>query len=399
MGWRGARSVFALCSVALISSWLAGCTDAVRREDASETGLRVVPQVQLDRFGNQVEPVANPTPADPSGNGSAVCPLLSLAMAGPLSGSASSLGVDINNGMQLAIDKHNQANLGCQIQLKTFDDEGDPAKSGAIVDKILEDAFTVGLVAGPTFAGEAHAAGEAFDRAGLATATVAGLSGPRWRTSFEAVASDEVEGGAVAAYMTKTLGDHDVCVISDDGGDNAALALAVRDALGPLADASCSVVVPGDGAGFGDAIARINAVGPDAVFFSGSYGSAAPFVDQMRAGGVRAAFMSARLDPDFVGRAGAAAEGAILSCGCSPASEAFAKEYSERFGGEQPGPFSAEAYDLATIMLAGIDSGAITRPALVDFMRAYDGQGVARRYQWTVDGELVNPLIWIYEVQ
>jgi branched-chain amino acid transport system substrate-binding protein len=50
-------------------------------------------------------------------------------------------------------------------------------------------------------------------------------------------------------------------------------------------------------------------------------------------------------------------------------------------------------------MLKGIDAGKITRPDLLDFVRTYDGQGVARKYQWTDKGELTTTLIWIYKVQ
>lgn len=66
----------------------------------------------------------------------------------------------------------------------------------------------------------------------------------------------------------------------------------------------------------------------------------------------------------------------------------------------EPGTYSTEGYDLGTILLQGIDSGAITRPALLDFVRNYEGQGVARKYQWSPPtGELTNTLIWIYDVQ
>ena len=50
-------------------------------------------------------------------------------------------------------------------------------------------------------------------------------------------------------------------------------------------------------------------------------------------------------------------------------------------------------------MLKGIDSGKITRPDLLEFVRTYNGQGVGRKYQWTPTGELTSTLIWIYKVQ
>src|SRR3982074_1111050 len=68
---------------------------------------------------------------------------------------------------------------------------------------------------------------------------------------------------------------------------------------------------------------------------------------------------------------------------CSPplatAAGAFADEYKKKFNTD-PGTYSTEGYDLGTILVKGIDSGAITRPALLDFVRNYNGQGVVRKY-------------------
>jgi branched-chain amino acid transport system substrate-binding protein len=87
-----------------------------------------------------------------------------------------------------------------------------------------------------------------------------------------------------------------------------------------------------------------------------------------------------------------------LSCPCGPATGSFSDEYTKKFG-QGPGTYSTEGYDLGTIMLKGIDSGTLTRPAMLDYFRKYDGQGVARRYQWTPNGELTTTLIWMYKVQ
>ena len=79
-------------------------------------------------------------------------------------------------------------------------------------------------------------------------------------------------------------------------------------------------------------------------------------------------------------------------------SKQFAEEYTKKFG-QEPGTYSTEGYDLGTILVKGIDSGAVTRPALLDFVTKYEGQGVARKYQWNNKGELTTNLIWIYKVQ
>ena len=80
-------------------------------------------------------------------------------MAGALNGPDAALGINIKNGVQLAIDKHNAANPGCQVQLKPFDTEGDPQKATAIAPQIVDDQYTIGLV-GPAFSGETKATGD-----------------------------------------------------------------------------------------------------------------------------------------------------------------------------------------------------------------------------------------------
>src|SRR5690606_36081619 len=98
-------------------------------------------------------------------------------------------------------------------------------------------------------------------------------------------------------------------------------------------------------------------------------------------------------------QAGESSKDAILSCPCGPANAEFTEEYKANSGGAEPGTYSTEGYDLGTILLKGIDSGAITRPALLDYVKGYNGPGVARNYQWTDKGELTSSLVWIYKVQ
>ena len=130
-------------------------------------------------------------------------------MAGALNGPDAALGINIKNGVQLALDKHNAANPGCQVQLKPFDTEGDPQKATQVVPQIINDAVHLGLI-GPAFSGETKATGGIFNQAGLvaatASATNATLTQNGWKTFFRGLANDDVQGPAVAKYMTNTLG-------------------------------------------------------------------------------------------------------------------------------------------------------------------------------------------------
>ena len=145
---------------------------------------------------------------------------------------------------------------------------------------------------------------------------------------------------------------------------------------------------------------QIKGQSPDAVVFASYYTEGALLLQQLREAGYTGLFSGpdGLKDPQFIKAAGEAAKDAVLSCPCGPATGEFADQYTKAFG-QAPGTYSVEAYDAATILLKGIDSGAVTREALLDFVSAYDGQGVARKYQWTPTGELTSNLIWIYKVQ
>ncbi|MGB3484425.1 MAG: branched-chain amino acid ABC transporter substrate-binding protein [Mycobacterium sp.] len=400
---RATRSAFALSSAALLAVGLVGCNQGSPEEGSAQSDLAIVEQVQIDQNGAEVPAVEGAEPANPAGDGNAQCPPLSLAMAGALTGPDAALGINIKNGVQLAVDQHNDANPGCQVQLKTFDTEGDPQKATQIAPQIVNDAYTVGLV-GPAFSGETKATGQVFDQAGLvattASATNVTLSENGWRTFFRGLANDGVQGPSVANYLKNTLGNQKVCVVDDSTDYGLGLAQAVRETLGEVADPGCNISVKKGDKDFSTAVNQIKGVAPDSVFFSGYYAEAAPFVQQLRDGGVEATFASAdgTKDPEFVKQAGQASKDAVLACPCGPATGSFAEEYTEKFG-QEPGTYSTEGYDLGTILLKGIDAGKVTRPELLEFVRTYSAPGIARNYEWTPTGELTNTLIWIYKVQ
>jgi branched-chain amino acid transport system substrate-binding protein len=382
---------------------MGGCQQSEPGEGTTQTDLKIVEQVPIDANGRETKRPDTAAAADPAGDGKATCPRVSIAMAGALTGPDAQLGINIKNGVQLAVDKHNAANPGCQVELKTFDTEGDPQKATQIAPQIVDDASTIGLV-GPAFSGETDATGNVFNQAGLvaasASATNVTLSQKGWRTFFRGLGNDGSQGEAVANYLKNTQNAKKVCVVDDSTAYGAGLAKVMRDTLGPVADGSCNISVKKGDKDFSAAVTQVKGASPDAVFYSGYYAEAAPFVQQLRDGGVTATFVSGdgTKDPEFVKQAGASSKDAVLSCPCSPAPPAFADEYIKKFN-VPPSTYSTEGYDVGTILVKGIDSGAITRPALLDFVRTYNGPGVARQYQWTDTGELTSTVIWIYKVQ
>jgi branched-chain amino acid transport system substrate-binding protein len=401
---RTARKTGVLSSVALMVLSLTACHSLSAAQTTANTDLEIVGLSQIDANGAEAPAsAAAATPVRPAGDGKATCQPVSIALLSPLTGPDSALGGNVKDGVQLAVDQHNKANARCQVTLKSYDTEGDPEKATAVVPRIIDDASAIGVI-GPGNSGEANATGSVFDQAGLVaitpSATNATLSQHGWKTFFRGLANDGVQGPSMANYLKNTLGNKKVCVVDDSTDYGLGLAQAVRQTLGPIAAQACKIEIKRGDKDFSAAITQIKDTAPDSIFYGGYYAEAAVLIQQLRNSGITATFAAgdATNDPEFAKQAGDAAKDALLSCPCAPASGAFADSYAAAFG-QQPGTYSAESYDLATIMLLGIDSGHTTRPALLDFVRHYQGQGVARNYQWNVNGELTNTLIWMYKVR
>jgi branched-chain amino acid transport system substrate-binding protein len=388
-------------SAAVIALTAVGCHQSAASENNASYTI-----VGLSQIGNDGAPVsadASTAPANPVGDGKATCPPVSIAAVTPVTGADSSLGANVEDGARLAVDEHNAANPDCQVPLKVFDTEDDPQKATEVAPQAVDDASVIGVI-GPTFSGETKATGAIFDQAGIVAATPAAtnvtLSQNNWETFFRGLANDGVQGPSIANYLKNTVGAKKACVVDDSSDYGLGIAESVRRTLGPIADASCSIQVKKGDKDFSAAVTQVKGQSPDAIFFGGYYTEAALLVQQLRDAGVTATFAvgDGSKDPQFIKQAGQAAKDTLMGCPCAPASGPFADAYTKKWGHE-PATYSSESYDLTTILLKGIDSGHTTRRALLDFVRHYQGQGVARKYQWDSTGELTTTLIWMYKVQ
>jgi branched-chain amino acid transport system substrate-binding protein len=389
---------------------LTGCSSKSTSNDSGSSGtsgaggLSIQPVAQVDIDGKQVPKTDPAKAADPAGDGKATCaPGTTIAFAGALTGPNAALGINIVDGVKLALDQHNKANPGCKIELKQFDTEGDPQKATQVIPQIVNDKSIIGLV-GPAFSGETKATGKILSDAGLvsvtASATNATLTQNGWVTFFRGLANDDIQGPSVAKYLTGSAGYKKVCVVQDNSDYGTGLAKSITEGLGAAADPACAASIKTGDKDFSATVTKVASAKPDAVFYSGYYAEGAPLAQQLKSGGVKAVFVGPDgvNDPQFLSQAGSAAKGATLTCPCGPAPDKFAKDY-EALNGQPSGVYSVEAYDLATILAKGIDSGKVSRPDLVEYVRSYDGAGLARQYKWNPNGELTNALIWIYTVK
>ncbi|GAA3582079.1 branched-chain amino acid ABC transporter substrate-binding protein [Amycolatopsis ultiminotia] len=348
-------------------------------------------------------PSAAANAADPAGDGKAQCSPVSIAYAGTINGANAALGQNILKGAKLAVDQHNKANPGCQVKLEQFDTEGTPDKAPGIVTQIANTQNIIGVIGLP-FSGESKAAGNIFNSAGLVavspSATNPSLAQNGWKTFFRALGNDNTQGPAAAKFITDELKASKVCVIEDDSEYGTGLAASITKALG--AKATCQDKVKTKQTDFSAVVNKIKGEKPDAVFYSGYYQEAAPFAQQLNDAGVAAKFVGPDgvKDDQFVKGAGDAAATSYFTCPCVPADQftKFTDAYKAATGTD-PGTYSPEAYDVATILVKGIDAGKKDRAGLLDFVKNYDGQGITKHFKWDAHGELAATTVWTYKVE
>jgi branched-chain amino acid transport system substrate-binding protein len=335
--------------------------------------------------------------------GSAACDL-KIGFLGALTGPAAGLGVNIEKGVELAVDQYNEKNPDCQVKLVKYDSQGDATQAGPLARKAVSDPKVIGVV-GPAFSGESEAVDPTFAQGGLptitASATATDLSTKHWATFFRNLGNDASQGPAAAAYIKDTMKAKKVFVMDDATPYGKGLADTVKSKVGP-AVVGTDEVQTGQ-TDFSASVTKVTSSGADTLFYGGYYPEAGPLIKQLRNAGWKGTMVvgDGVKDPGYIKAAGkAAAEGTILTCPCLPpqlAPKAFFTDYKAKFHVD-PGTYGPEAYDAANVFLNGIKSGIKTRPDMLNYVKSYNAKGISKQVSFTSTGETKDIHIYAYKV-
>jgi branched-chain amino acid transport system substrate-binding protein len=329
-----------------------------------------------------------------------------LAIFGAFSGGNSGLVLPSRDAAKLAVEKFNAANSDCKVELVEFDTEGDPAKATPVASQVAGDQSFLGVIGGH-FSGETRATAPTYEQAGLAmvapSATATDLSTKGWKVFHRVVGNDDSQGPAAAKYMKDVWKSTKIFIVDDGTAYGQALAAKVSSTVGtPIG----SDKVQEKQTNFSSTVGKVKNSGADAVFYGGYTNEAAPFLKQLRAAGVTAKFIAGDgvNDPAFPTGAGATeSEGAVVTCPCLPSDKSkgtFQADFKAKYGAA-PGVYAAEGWDATTVFLDAFKAGKNTRKDILDFVTAYDKDGVTKRIKFDDKGEITasNLVIWAYVVK
>jgi branched-chain amino acid transport system substrate-binding protein len=337
-----------------------------------------------------------------------------IAFFGALTGSAANLGINISQGVQLAIDQYNDKNGANCITYKPFDSQGDPTKAAGVARAVIADPKILGVV-GPAFSGESANADPILNDKGIplitpsatnpVLATGGTANGTPWKVFHRAVASDADQGPAAARYISEVLKATKVFVANDQSVYGAGIASAVQSTLGSAVVDTDKTGADGTVTNFSSTVNKVKQSGATVIFYGGYYTNAGLLRKQLTAAGWTGTLVGGDgvNDPGFIKAAGsAAAEGSVFTCPCAPAAKAggsFVTDYKAKFN-QDAGTYSDVAYDATNIFLQGIAAGNTTTAKLNTYVSGVNYTGVANQYSFVANGNLdpAHVKVWAFKV-
>lgn len=360
---------------------------------------------------------APPPPPAPKAEVSKPAPeviTVKIGSASPLTGPQAHIGIDIKNGVQLAIDDLNAAGVEiggkkAKFELLAEDDEANPTKATTVAQK-LTDA-KVAAVVGHFNSGASIPASKIYSDAGIPQISP-GSTNPKYtqqgfKTTFRVVANDDQQGPTMARFAAEKLKARNVAVIDD----STAYGQGLADAFETTAKSLGIKIVAREhttdkDTDFTAILTKIKGKKADLIMFGGIDPQAGPMVKQMVQLGIKAKFIGGDgiQTPNFIKLAGKAAEGVMASIpglpkDQMPGGKAFLDKFKAKFNIEVE-LFAPMGYDAVFVFVEAMKRAGSADPAkFLPEIGKTNYQGVIGPIAFDEKGDLKNGPITIYVVK
>ncbi|WP_420819315.1 branched-chain amino acid ABC transporter substrate-binding protein [Paraburkholderia flava] len=340
--------------------------------------------------------------------------VVKIGFAAPLTGPQSNYGVDMQKGVQLAIDDFNATHPSIggkpvHFVLEPEDDQADPRTGTTVAQRLIDD--NVRGIIGHFNSGTSIPASDLYDRAGLpqiSMATSAQYTARGYKTTFRLLTSDSQAGSIMGTYVVKTLKYKRIAIIDD----RTAYGQGIADEFATAVKTAGGTVIKRDftndkALDFAAILTNLKGMNPDAVFYGGGDAQSSPMIRKMRQLGMQSAFITGEMSksPTFLKVGGTAAEGAIVYMGGlpnqkMPGFKGFEARYQARFH-EQPVTYSPYSYDGTIALLTAMKNANSTDPKVyTPFLHKTELQGVTSSdIAYDAKGDLKDAPVTIYKVQ
>ncbi len=294
--------------------------------------------------------------------------VIRIGAAGPMTGDQSKMGIDLRNGVELAVAEWNEkgALLGKKILVVPGDDQADPKQAVSIANKFINQK--VNAVVGHWNSNCSINASTYYNAANIVSISPASTN-PRltqqgYKTVFRVCGTDDQQGGVAAEFVLKTVKPKRVAVLHDKTTYGQGLADYFKKAVETQVPVVFYDGIQTRDPDYKAVLTSMKQKNPDVYFFGGVYPEAGRLVRQAKEVGLNIPMITGDgvYDPTFIAIAGKSAEGTYVTFGKDPSglptSKTFNEKYTAKYGA--PGPYSIYAYDAANIILTAIQQTGTT---------------------------------------
>jgi branched-chain amino acid transport system substrate-binding protein len=335
-----------------------------------------------------------------------------IGHAAPLTGQLAHMGKDSENAARLAIDEINSQHpvIGgkpVSFQLDSQDDAADPRTGTQVAQKLVDDGVVA--VVGDINSGVSIPASKIYSGADVVQISQ-GSTNPTYtlqgyKTTFRVVATDALQGPALANYALDSLHAKTVAIVDD----STAYGQGLADEFEKAAKAKGVTIVTREATNdkaidFRAILTKIKGLHPDVIMYGGSDATAGPLVKQAANLGLTAKVLGGDgactekmidLAGDAIGNLTCSEAGLALSR--MPKGQDFDQRYVARFKTpvDAYAPFTYDAVYVIYAAMKRADSSDRTRILAAMPSTQYDG--VIGHIAFDPHGDLKDAAITIYQ--
>jgi branched-chain amino acid transport system substrate-binding protein len=355
-----------------------------------------------------------PKPKAESGKPVAETVTVRIGSASPLTGPQAHIGIDIRNGVQLAIDDLNTKALEIggkkvKFELVAEDDEANPTKATTVAQKLVDSK--VAAVVGHFNSGASIPASKVYSDGGIPQISPSSTN-PKYtqqgfKTTFRVVAHDDQQGPTLGRFAVGKLKAKNIAVVDDSTAYGQGLADAFAATVKSLgANVVAREHTTDKDTDFRAILTSIRGRKPDLIMFGGIDPQAGPMVRQMAQLGIKAQFIGGdgMQTPNFIKLAGEAADGVMASMPGLPKEQMpggkdFVERYKKKFNADVE-LFAPMGYDAVMVFADAMKRANSTDPRkFLAEVGKTKYEGVIGPIAFDEKGDLRNGPITIYVVK
>ncbi len=331
---------------------------------------------------------------------------IKIGVLAPLTGSVSTYGTAVKNGLEMAKEEINSAGgiLGKQVELLIEDEKGDVTEATNAYNKLLSQGIValIGDVTSQPSNAVAQLAADPSDGTPMLTPTGTAanitLNGSNiFRTCF----LDPFQGQIMATFASEKLGAKTAAIMYNSSSDYSQ---GLADSFKATAEAKGITVVSYEAYGDADTdfksqLTNVVAANPDVLFLPDYYEKLALISAQARDAGFQGPMLGADGWDGVLAQLG---DNTAVVDGCYFSNHyfvddtdekvaTFVSNYEGKYNGEVPNAFAALGYDSLYIMKQAIEAaGSTDKAAITSALQAVSYSGVTGDMTFDENGDPIK---------